>query len=121
MRKRVLILDDDESNAEALALIMQEEGYEALSIISATDLLQTITDFNPHILLLDIQLGTYDGRILCRNLKQQAATKHLPIILISAMLSSQLTETNANEDGMINKPFEIDELISMVERLLKLP
>lgn len=117
----MLILDDDDSNAEALALIMQEEGYEALSIISASDLFQTITDFNPHILLLDIQLGTYDGRIICRNLKQQAATKYLPIILISAMLSSQLTETNANEDGMINKPFEIDELISMVERLLKLP
>jgi len=121
MSKRVLILDDDYSNAEALALIMQEEGYEALSIFSATDLFSTITAFNPHILLLDIQLGQYDGRILCRELKHRTETKHLPILLISAMLASQLTETNAEEDGIINKPFEIEELVSMVERLLKFP
>ncbi|RZK18439.1 MAG: response regulator [Pedobacter sp.] len=119
MRKRILILDDDHSNADVLTFIMKEDGFEALSIFSVADLLPTIKMFNPHLLFLDINLGHFDGRIICNYLKKNPETQHLPVILISAMLPNQIQEIVSNEDGLINKPFEINEVSKMVKKLLR--
>ena len=118
MIKRILILDDDHSNAEVLTYIMKEDGFEALPIFAAEDLLPTIKKFNPHLLFLDINLGKFDGRRICNELKNNTQTKHLRIILISAMLPNQIQDIISSEDGLINKPFEINEVSSMVKKLL---
>lgn len=119
MEKRILILDDDRSNADVLTFIMKEDGFEALPIFAAKDLMPTIKVFKPHLLFLDINLGQFDGRTICNELKKSPETKHLPVILISAMLPNQILEIVSNEDGLINKPFEISEVSKLVKMLLK--
>ena len=118
MSKRVLILDDDYSNAEALALIMEQEGFLASHIQSAQFLFSSIEEFNPDILFLDIQLGQNDGRLICNEVKANQATKYLPIILISALLPIQIMQVESMEDGVITKPFDIDEVIALVHHIL---
>ncbi|RDC57939.1 response regulator [Pedobacter chinensis] len=118
MVKRILILDDDHSNAEVLSMIMEQGGFEAAHIQSSRKLLPLIKDFKPHVLFLDIQLGQSDGRLICNELKANKATQNLPIVLISALLPTQIEKIPSKEDGIINKPFDMDEVIGMVKRLI---
>jgi len=118
MVKRILILDDDHSNAEVLSLIMEQGGFQATHIQSSGKLLSCIKDFKPHILFLDIQLGQSDGRLICNELKANKTTRNLPVVLISALLPTQIKQVPSKEDGIINKPFDMDEVIGMVNRLI---
>jgi len=120
MQKRILIIDDDRSNGEALNMIMEQEGFISRYVESPSACFHEIDHFNPHLLILDIQLGEADGRLICNEIKENAKTKHLPVILISAMLPNQIDQVQSHHDGMICKPFDINEVVELTRRLLQL-
>lgn len=64
MAKRILILDDDYSNAEALAMIIEQEGFSVKHTQMPKMIFPLIKNFDPHLLFLDIQLGNDDGRLI---------------------------------------------------------
>ncbi|WP_231426859.1 MULTISPECIES: PleD family two-component system response regulator [Pedobacter] len=118
MPKRILILDDDRSNGEALGMILEQEDFLIRCIFSSIDLYESLNNFDPHILFLDILLGEEDGRILCNEIKDRLETNNLPIILISAMLPNQIEMVPSKADGIICKPFDINEVIAMTKKFL---
>ena len=79
----VLIVDDNVAIVEALSLILEDAGY-AIRTLHEGETLENMQGVLPGVLLLDIRLSGKDGRDICRHLKSQPATQHLPIILISA-------------------------------------
>ncbi|MEJ7693622.1 response regulator [Daejeonella sp.] len=116
---RILVVDDNEEILEVIELILQSEGYEVQCCQTGNDLLSTVHTFNPDVVLLDIILGGYDGRVLCNELKANSKTAHIPVILMSAAHNLKIAICPA--DGYIPKPFEIEYLVETVAALVKKP
>jgi DNA-binding response OmpR family regulator len=113
-KKRILIADDDEGIVDALQLFLEDEGYE-VEIVTDGAHIQDFPDGLPDLLLLDIWLPGWNGRDICIVLKSQEATRHIPIILISANKDTKKVAIEAGADDFIAKPFDLDDLLDKIE------
>lgn len=115
---KVLIVDDDPDILEVLQLTLQMEGFETKTNAHGDQLFHEVDVFKPDVIILDILLSGSDGRVLCRKLKSGIKTKQIPVILISAhpKLKESISESGA--DDFIPKPFDIEDLITRVEKQL---
>ncbi|WP_129715750.1 PleD family two-component system response regulator [Pedobacter sp. SYP-B3415] len=114
--KKVILADDDPGILDAVGLILQYEGYELLATDNGNSVFQLV-DPQTNILLLDIWMSGSDGRDICRKLKSDQQTKHIPIILFSAGAELERSAKDAGADDFIPKPFEISDLVNRIERL----
>jgi DNA-binding response OmpR family regulator len=112
-----MIADDDPGIVDAVEIILDFEGYEVSSTVNGATVLDMKTEF-PDLLLLDIWMSGSDGRDICRELKQRADTKGIPIIMISASRDIERSAYEAGADDFLAKPFEIDDLLGKIRRLL---
>ncbi|SDF77914.1 two-component system, OmpR family, phosphate regulon response regulator PhoB [Mucilaginibacter pineti] len=119
MKNKILVLDDDPDILEIISYILTDKGYEVVSLSSGEEIFQTIRQFSPDLVLMDVMLGEMDGRIICNHLKNGKDTAALPVILISAShnLAASLRQEGAPND-FIAKPFDIDRLLQKVEGFL---
>lgn len=116
-KKKILIADDDPAILDFLALFLEESGYE----VETTEDGATIRDFPrgyPDLLLLDIWLSGWSGQDICRALKDQEDTRHLPILLISANNDAERIAREAGADDFLAKPFDLDDIAQRIERIL---
>jgi DNA-binding response OmpR family regulator len=117
--KRILILDDNPDILDVITLILDTEGYNICGILNGEELMNIISSFNPDLIMLDVMLGNLDGRDLCHMLKENNLTKHIPILMISASHGTlSLSEKKCAPEDFIAKPFDIDDLIGKVNKLL---
>jgi two-component system response regulator VicR len=114
--KKVLVVDDDNDILNVIRIILEDEGYEVSTLDSGREVLGEVASNMPDLILLDVMLCGMDGRDICKNLKSHALYKLIPVIMISASHNLQgLLEDEGSADGFISKPFDIDELIAVVE------
>ncbi len=113
--KRILIADDDPGILDAVGIMLEFEGYE-VSCIPDGNVLLTMEDEFPDLLLLDIWMSGTDGRDVCKHLKQKESTSKIPIVLISASKDIERSAMDAGADDFLAKPFEIDDLLEKIER-----
>jgi CheY-like chemotaxis protein len=73
----------------------------------------------PDLLLLDMWMSGEDGREICRYLKKEAETKHIPIIMISAGRDIKEAAKEAGADDFLAKPFEFDDLLKLVKKYIE--
>ncbi|MGN7788021.1 response regulator [Niabella sp. 22666] len=116
MRKRILIADDNPGILEVVSIILESEGYEVKSTADPQHVLQVKED-PPGLILLDIWMGGTDGRHICKQLKADQETHHIPVILMSANSDIRAIAEESGADGFIAKPFEIDDLISKIQTI----
>ena len=119
MKHRILVLDDDADILDMLCYILEDKGYEVVSLSGGEKIFDTIQQFHPDLVLMDIMLGNMDGRLICQELKNETGTQSLPVILISA--SHNVAETLRQEgapNDFIAKPFDVEQLIEKVEQQL---
>lgn len=116
--RRVLVLDDDIDILTVVQLILESHGLEVRSTSKWQEIYTLIDDFKPDLLLLDVSLGTQDGRNLCKQLKSKRETKELSVILFSANHNVADTIPECLADGFIAKPFDIKDLIDGIDNQL---
>lgn len=115
----MLIVDDNHDILEVLQIILEMEGYTVSCLDNGCEVEDAIGSYRPNLILLDIMLGSLDGRDVCKNLKNNPKTNNIPIIMISASHGiSSLEEKTCKADAFIPKPFEIDHLVANVSRLI---
>ena len=112
-----MIADDDPGIVDAVEIILDFEGYEVSSTVKGSTVFDMKTEF-PDLLLLDIWMSGSDGRDICRELKQRTDTRSIPIIMISASRDIERSAYEAGADDFLAKPFEIDDLLGKIKRLL---
>ena len=115
MPKRILVADDDPGIGEMLREMLSDAGYEADIEVNGQAMRQ-LAEPLPDLLLLDIRLSGTDGRSICEQLKRQPATRHLPIILLSAHKDTQQIAREAGADDFLAKPFEMADLLVLVAK-----
>jgi len=116
-KKTILVADDDPAIVDVLMLILEDAGYEVQTTTDGSTL-RDVHKMVPDLLLLDIWLSGWNGRDLCMALKSDERTRHLPIILFSANKETKTIAQEAGADDFITKPFELDELLKKIERIL---
>jgi DNA-binding response OmpR family regulator len=118
LRPALLLVDDDPTLLAVLARRMAREGYEVLTASSGAQALQQLEQRWPSLLIVDLMMPGMDGFELCARVKRIA---DLPIIVLSAVDASE-AKVRALEDyaeDYITKPFEPDELVARVQRVLR--
>jgi DNA-binding response OmpR family regulator len=118
LRPALLLVDDDPTLLSVLARRMAREGYEVLTAPSGAQALTQLEQRWPSLLIVDLMMPGMDGFELCRRVKRIA---DLPIIVLSAVDASE-AKVRALEDyaeDYITKPFDPDELVARVQRVLR--
>jgi DNA-binding response OmpR family regulator len=115
----ILVVDDDPGILDALRFLFEDEGYR-VQTSEKGDYAEALHDNGglPDLIVLDILLSGKDGREICRKLKSQADTRHVPIIMISAHPDAERSTRDVGADAFVAKPFAIDHLLTVVEKLL---
>lgn len=114
-----MVIEDDQDISDALHRILTSQGYNVVCVRRLNESFDdAIEDQPPALILLDIWIGGGDGRDLAKKLRGQAKTRQIPIILISANISTPQIAKELEVEDFIMKPFDVDHLLSMVEKHL---
>ena len=116
--KRILVVDDDIDILTVVQLVLESNGFEVIAISKWQKIYSLIDSFVPDLILLDVSLGTQDGRNLCKQLKSSKDTKHISIILFSANHNIEKSIVECLADSFISKPFDINDLIEGINNQL---
>ncbi len=114
-KKKILVADDDPAILDAVKIILEDEGYEVDTTVDGETVVKMFED-QPDLLLLDIWMSGQDGRDICKALKAQQTTKHIPIIMVSANRDTEDIAREAGANDFLGKPFDIDKLLEKVKK-----
>lgn len=114
-RKKILVVDDDPAIVDAIKLMLELYDYKVSTIVNG-EIINILENEHHDLLLLDIWMSGKDGRDICKYLKNNPCTRHIPIIMISASRDIFQSAFDAGADDFIAKPFQMDDLISKLEK-----
>jgi two-component system cell cycle response regulator DivK len=109
---RILIVDDYQKNIELVTFILEEEHFDVRGAGSAAQALETIPVFQPHLILMDLQMPGMNGLELTRKLKSEPATRDIVVLAFTAMVmpGDDVKAFSAGCDGYVSKPVDVDTL-----------
>ena len=117
MDERILVVDDDTDILEFVEPFLSEQGYQVRTSPGGL-IFQHVQRDIPDLILLDIFLHERDGRVICKQLKANALTSHIPIILFSAHAFGENVLHESGADDFISKPFNLQDLSAIVRKNL---
>jgi two-component system sensor histidine kinase ChiS len=118
----IVVADDDRAIAELLSSVLSDEGYAVLCCSSEREAYQAVVERKPVLVILDLQMEHAESGLLVLDaLRHNQATQHIPAIIYSAnhlFLRQQRAELQQHNCEILEKPFNLFQLIEMVERLV---
>lgn len=121
-RKRILIADDNRTNVELLEAYLSDTDCEIAVATDGRDTLEKVAEFQPDLILLDIMMPKLSGFEVCRAIKEDPQTKHVMILMVTALneLGDIERAVNAGCNDFLSKPVNKLVLLQRVENMLKL-
>jgi len=122
MSTRVLVVDDELDTLSLLRTILQISGFDPVTTLNSVDALTLAEAEKPDVVLLDIMMPGLDGFTLCKMMRQNQATRFLPIIFVTAYEALDIEErrVEAGADLVIHKPIHIDRLITAIQAVQRM-
>lgn len=112
MKKRVLLIDDDDALLEVLNEALCYEGYTVRCIQNSSSVFSEIQEFQPDIIVTDYILNGINGGELCHQIKQDINTNHLPVLILSAYPKMINWLEYYGCDAFIAKPFDLYDFMA---------
>ena len=107
MAKTVLLADDHEDNRIALQLMLERDGYRTLGARNGREAVDLAVQHRPDLVVMDLAMPVMDGREANRLLKADDRTRHIPVVMLTAMALSidrERLEEEEGFDGVLIKP-----------------
>jgi two-component system phosphate regulon response regulator PhoB/two-component system alkaline phosphatase synthesis response regulator PhoP len=119
--KTIFIVDDEPDICELVSLHLQKSGFKTKSFLTATEFLQAVREQLPDLVVLDLMLPDMDGLEVCKFLRNDKHTAHLPIIMLTAKgeETDKILGLELGADDYITKPFSPRELVARVKAVLR--
>ena len=121
MTKKILLIDDSKTQLYSLKIILSKAGLDVITADNAISGIEMAYQNMPDLIISDIVMPSINGYQLCRLLKNDAATKHIPIVLLT-ILDGKIDKfwgLKAGADKFLNKESEPENLISEIQEILK--
>jgi len=122
MTARVLVVDDILSNVKLLEAKLTAEYFEVVTAFNGVDALARVAETAPDIVLLDVMMPGMDGFEVCRRIKSDPKTAHLPVVMVTALdqPADRVTGLEAGADDFLTKPVDDAALFARVRSLVRL-
>jgi CheY-like chemotaxis protein len=119
--KLVLVVDDEPTIRELIAEVLRERGYRVETAANGAEALQLMRQHLPHAIVLDLMMPQLDGSgfVELKRLNQRFAA--IPILLVTAAFGAGEAAEGLGAQACLTKPFELDELVMLVDRLVGEP
>ena len=120
-KEKILIVDDEKDIIELLQYNLEKEGYRISCAYSGEKCLENVKTELPDLILLDLMLPEIDGLDVCKFLKNNPQTSHIPIIMLTAKGEETdiVLGLELGADDYITKPFKVRELLARVKTVLR--
>jgi pilus assembly protein CpaE len=123
MATQILVVDDSSLIRKLVETVLSQAGYQVHTASSGPDALRQVMDTQLNLVILDVTMPEMDGYEVCRRLRQNPHTAHLPIMMLTSLdsLENKLKGFEAGADDYMIKPFQGAELCARIEALLRRP
>ncbi|HEV3418182.1 MAG TPA: response regulator [Pirellulales bacterium] len=120
-RERILVVDDEEDLLELVNYNLSKEGYRVRCVASGEEALAEARQTLPDLIVLDLLLPMVDGLEVCRRLKSDSRTQHIPIIMLTAKSeeSDMVAGLELGADDYVTKPFSPRILLARIKAILR--
>ena len=117
--KKVLVVDDTNTDLKKLETIIAEAGYSVITASSGKDALEKAKSMHPDAVFLDVIMPDMNGFQVCRAIKTDAATKDIPVVIVSS--KGEKTDKVWGEEqgatGYITKPYTPEQIVTQLRAL----
>ncbi|TPL51703.1 PleD family two-component system response regulator [Mesorhizobium sp. B2-4-6] len=122
MTARILVVDDIPANVRLLEVRLLAEYFEVLTASNGLDAIETCENGKVDVVLLDVMMPDMDGFEVCKRLKSDPATSHIPVVMITALdqVSDRVRGLEAGADDFLTKPVNDLQLMTRVKSLVRL-
>ena len=119
-KKRLLAVEDDARLLNAIAVCLEQEGYEVMTARGGGDALVRVAETIPDLIVSDVMMPRGDGYSLVKNLRSNPRTDLIPIVFLTAKdgRANRLNGIRAGVDAYLTKPFEPEELVATIKNIL---
>ena len=123
-QKKILVADDEVDLRNLAKIILEKNGYQVSLAANGVEALQKAKNELPDLIILDVVMPAKSGWEVCKILKSQDETKHIPVVIstvLSVAIGDESSRRHAQEagaDGYLPKPFNTNELLGVVKRRL---
>lgn len=118
---KILIVDDEQDIADLISYNLEKEGYSTIKAYDGGDVLKTVKTQKPDLMILDLMLPRMNGMDICRAIRANPETSHLPIIMLTAKSDEvdKIIGLEIGADDYMTKPFSVKELIARVRSIFR--
>jgi CheY-like chemotaxis protein len=113
---KILVVDDTEEHLFMFSMLLKQQQHKVETAMSADKALAFVESFKPDIILIDVLLGNYSGRVLCKQIRNRHPDIHMVIISANAEVLEDYGDCGA--EGAIEKPFDIITVYNTIDRLI---
>src|SRR5271168_4430886 len=120
-KKKILVVEDDRDISELITYNLEREGYEIACLFDGSQAVDFTRKRKPDLIILDLMLPEVDGIEICRTLKSDAATKHIPIVMLTAKSEEAdvVIGLQMGADDYIPKPFSPKVLVARIKAITR--
>lgn len=118
MSKCIFIFDDDVDILEVCSITLETEGYKVVTASNCDNILDKVAATAPDLIIMDNKIPDTGGIIASNSLKASTQFHHIPILFFSANADVQQLAAEAQADLFMEKPFDLDELVAVVKRVI---
>ena len=119
-KKTILVVEDEEALLRLQSILLVIKGFKVEGVTDGQAALDAVARIKPDLILLDIMLPKIDGFEVCRQIKANEATRHIPVIIITAKKSKEdrIMGEQVGADLYITKPYKSSMIIETIQKLL---
>ncbi|MCK5022800.1 MAG: response regulator [Candidatus Aenigmarchaeota archaeon] len=120
-KRKIMIVDDEESLIALLTAILEEEGYEVIPAINGEEALEKLKTVKPDLMLLDMMMPGMSGRETCENIRKNPKTENLKIAFVTVAKFSEAGKGKLDSmkvSDYITKPFDNDDLLKRIKKII---
>jgi CheY-like chemotaxis protein len=121
VKKKIMVVDDEESLIELVKAVLEQEGYEIITAMDGEEALDKLKTMRPDLILLDMMMPGMSGREVCEKIRENPKTRNLKVAFLTVAKFSEAGKGvlgKMNVLDYITKPFDNEDLVRRVKKIV---